>query len=590
MAGYPSFRTYKVIDPVIGDITSDTDYGVISGPAQKTYVATTANSRSNSTISFVGNIPSQNTMVDRQVLLQVPMQFRVTYQVPTAGDECEFNYGNNDAFQCFPMASIMTSLQATINNTTVSNEMNYSLPALLKTNDVDGLMRYNSMSPSLPDQAYFLFSDGVNASNNPLGGYGNCGLNANLAPRGAFPVRITRVKTNAAGVPYAAGPDQDSNVAIANDDKFIYTIQAVVTEPIFCSPFIWSGLHDSQSQAFLGINTISLNINVDTQYRRLWSTASALRSDGGQYVGIEAGTSADSNFFGGSGYSTVGQKSSFPSLLMNYMTSQPSQVLDVRNVIPYMSMESKITTKSGAVPAFPVDGSVPHTLSVSSSTFTLNQVPDQVLVYCQKKWSSKTAVDSTSFLSIKQINVNFNNQAGLLSSSAPEDLWRMSAKNASNQNWLQFVGSASVTVPSGQGKIIGTTGSMLVLSPALDLSLPDFLSAGSLGQFQFQIDVQVMNQGKALVDGDLELVCLFVNSGIMQTEAGMSSLYTGLLDKTLVLETKDQSEGIKYANRVIGGGMAERGMAVKRRHMMGRMGEKIAQAVSKGKSKLESLF
>lgn len=35
MSGMPSFRTYKVIDPVIGDITADTDYGVISGPAQK---------------------------------------------------------------------------------------------------------------------------------------------------------------------------------------------------------------------------------------------------------------------------------------------------------------------------------------------------------------------------------------------------------------------------------------------------------------------------------------------------------------------------------------------------------------------------
>ena len=403
MSGMPSFRTYKVIDSVIGDITSDTDYGVISGPAQKTYISTTANSRSNSTISFVSNIPSQNTMVDRQVLLQVPMQFRVTYQVPTVGQACEFNYGNNDAFQCFPMASIMTSLQATINNTTISNEMNYSLPALLKTNDVDGLMRYNSMSPSLPDQAYFLYKDGVNGNNNPLAGYGNGGLNANLAPRGAFPVKIIRVKKSVGGVVYADAAQQASNVAIADNDFFIYTIQAVVTEPVFCSPFIWSGLHENQSQAFLGINTISLNINVDTQYRRLWSSASTLRSENGQYVGIQAGTETDSNFFGGSGYSTVGQKSEFPTLLMNYMTSQPSQILDVRNVIPYMSMESKITSTTGSVVAFPADGAVPPTTSVSSNTFTLNQVPDQVLIYCQKKWSSKSAVDSTSFLAIKKV-------------------------------------------------------------------------------------------------------------------------------------------------------------------------------------------
>ena len=85
MSGAPSFRTYKVIDPCIGDISADTDYGVISGPAQKTYVASTANSRGNSTISFTANVPSQNTLVDRQILLEVPMQFRVKYRVPTAG-------------------------------------------------------------------------------------------------------------------------------------------------------------------------------------------------------------------------------------------------------------------------------------------------------------------------------------------------------------------------------------------------------------------------------------------------------------------------------------------------------------------------
>jgi hypothetical protein len=587
MSGAPSFRTFKVIDPCIGDISADTDYGVLSGPAQKTYVASTANSRGNSTISFVANVPSQNTLVDRQILLEVPMQFRVKYRVPTAGLPCEFSYGYNDSLQCFPMAQIMTSLQATINNTTVANEVNYSLPALLKVNNVDELMRYNSMSPSLPDQAYALYADGKDATNSPLGSFVNSGYNVNLNGRGSYPAKIERLKTDAAGVAYG-GADQTSDVAIADGDLFIYTVRVTVTEPIFCSPFIWSGLHDEQSAAFLGINTISLNINVDSQYRRLWSSASsvynAASNPTGQYVGIEAGTAADSNFFGGAAYDSVTQKSAFPSLLLNFMTSQPSQVLDVRNVIPYMSMDSKVTSKSGAVPAFPADGSVPITVPISSSTFTLNQVPDQVLVYAQKKWSSKNPTDSSSFLSIKQVNINFNNQAGLLSSAAPEDLWRMSSKNACNQNWLEWVGCANATTSNGVGKVIGTTGSMLVVSPALDLSLPDFLSAGSLGQFQFQIDVQVMNQGKAIAEGDLELVCLFVNSGILQTEAGMSSLYTGLLDKSLVLETKDQSEGIKYSNRVIGG------MAVRRRHLVRKMGEKMAAAAKAGKSKLESLF
>jgi len=586
------FSTYKVTDSVISEISSSTEYGVQSGPANRVYVASTANSRSNSTISFVAQVPSQSTVVDRQVLLQCPMQFQVVYRVPTAGQACEFSYGLNDAFQAFPLASIMTSVQLTVNNTTVTNELNYSLPALLKCNNVDELMRYNSMSPALPDQAYYRFADGKLATNSPLGSYTNGGYNVNLNGRGSFPVKITRVVKNAAGVAYA--PQPVDNLAVADGDQFVFTIQATVTEPIFVSPFIWSGLHDGQSMGFMGINTLALNINIDTQYRRLWSTASsvynAASNPTGQYVGIVAGSAGNPDFFSGSAYDTVGQKSSFPSLLLDYMTTQPSQLIDVRNVIPYMSMESKITTKSGAVPAYPADGSVPQTVSVSSSTFTLNQVPDSILVYAQKKWSSKSAADSTSFLAIKQVNINFNNQAGLLSSATPEDLWRMSSKNSGNQNFLQFVGSAMGSSVSGLGKNLPTTGSMLILNPAMDMSLPDFLSAGSLGQYQFQIDVGLMNQGDAIADGDLELVCLFVNSGILQTEMGMSSLYTGLLDKSVVLETKDQSEGMKYSNRVIGGGMAERVMSVKRMHMMGKMGDKMKQAVKMGRSKLDSLF
>jgi hypothetical protein len=188
-------------------------------------------------------------------------------------------------------------------------------------------------------------------------------------------------------------------------------------------------------------------------------------------------------------------------------------------------------------------------------------------------------------LAIKSLNVNFNNQAGLLSSASPEQLWRLSQKNASNQTWLEFVGQASGVSENSLGGSIATTGSVLALSPAMDFSLPDFLSSGSLGQYQFQAEVQVYNQGPNLGVGDIELVCLFVNSGILQTEMGMSSLYTGLLDKSLVLSTKDSSEETKYANRVIGAGLDQRMMSVKRR--VGKMAEKLKGAA---RSKLDALF
>jgi hypothetical protein len=66
-----------------------------------------------------------------------------------------------------------------------------------------------------------------------------------------------------------------------------------VTEPLIVSPFIWSGLHDEQSMGFLGINTIGLNINLDSELRRVWSTMSskynAASNADGQYLGIRPG-------------------------------------------------------------------------------------------------------------------------------------------------------------------------------------------------------------------------------------------------------------------------------------------------------------
>ncbi len=48
----PQFSTYKVVDPVIADVTSRAEFGVVSGAAHNTHVQNVANSASNSVLSF----------------------------------------------------------------------------------------------------------------------------------------------------------------------------------------------------------------------------------------------------------------------------------------------------------------------------------------------------------------------------------------------------------------------------------------------------------------------------------------------------------------------------------------------------------
>jgi hypothetical protein len=53
-----------------------------------------------------------------------------------------------------------------------------------------------------------------------------------------------------------------------------------------------------------------------------------------------------------------------------------------------------------------------------------------------------TCEDTDSYATIKNISINFNNQAGLLSSMTPEQLYRNSVQSGlANMSWDEFCGS-----------------------------------------------------------------------------------------------------------------------------------------------------
>jgi hypothetical protein len=115
------------------------------------------------------------------------------------------------------------------------------------------------------------------------------------------------------------------------------------------------------------------------------------------------------------------------------------------------------------------------------------------------------------------------------------DLWRLSTRNGSNQTWEQFTGFANV-VSGITPTLVPTGGSMLVLNPAYDLSLPDYISPGSLGNYNLQFNLTVLNQFGTTITPEIVIIC--VNDGIMTTTQGVSSTYTGILTKQLVLDSK----------------------------------------------------
>jgi hypothetical protein len=70
------------------------------------------------------------------------------------------------------------------------------------------------------------------------------------------------------------------------------------------------------------------------------------------------------------------------------------------------------------------------------------------------------------------------------------------------------------------------------------MSLPDYISSSSTGQYNFTFNVNVTNQGALAVAPEICVIC--VNSGMMVTNQGVSSTYSGLLTKEMVLSAKSK--------------------------------------------------
>lgn len=538
------FKTVLVRDSVIGDITSDLDFAVKSGASQTTFQRFPATSASNSSLIFSIQVPSENVVIGRDILLTSGLSFTLTATNVPAG-AFALNYGGTDALQAFPLASLMTTATAQINNTAVSVNLQDILPSLLRLNNSRELYRFNGASPSLPDQAYARFADAVGTNNNPLAGYGNASYDLDQVPRGSHPVSINVVHTITAG-----GTDaslQSTNVA----DTFVIEISTIVAEPLFLSPFIY-GSPEYNQQGLLGINNMTFTFNIDATCKRLFSSST------GFITSIALGTAANPNgFTSTSTIAAIVNQPSNPAMLLKFLSTQPSDLIETKNVVPYMDFPRFLTSSSNTTSVAP-QGSA----TLTSSNLQINQIPDLFIINVRKPMSQQTINDASVFFTINNVSINLNNQSGLLSSASQYDLWRMSVKNGSTQSWLEFSGVANVAVGgTGKGAAVNTTGSLLIINPAYDLSLPDFITCGSLGNYNFQFQIGATNTISAVGGANItpEIITITVNSGILTTQQGVSAIYTGILTKEMVLAAKSQQQAsaMKSAEvaRMVGGNM-----------------------------------
>jgi hypothetical protein len=239
--------------------------------------------------------------------------------------------------------------------------------------------------------------------------------------------------------------------------------------------------------------------------------------------------------------------------LLNILDIPPQLMAKVEpnNIVNYNQYMSYNYNTSQIIPA---KGSA----NLTFNNVQLGSIPSKILIFAKKP--NMTTYDSNFFLTITGATFNFANRSGVLASASQVDLYNMSVRNGLQMNYYEFSGEGVSNNLDGDPEIVPTIGSILVVDPAIDLSIASEYTNMSKGQFNMQFSINVYNQTDEDITPTMYMIC--VNSGVFITERGTSRFDIGLLDKEQVLETKEQPAVMDkntYEDTIVGGSIENLG-------------------------------
>ena len=519
-------KTLVLVDDLL--VTDKVRFAVIKGGSSVTFQNYSALGGGPFLNQLIYNItlPSLETVMSRHVIQTGTLTFliagtSVAVNAAIPGSGYLFNYGALDGFGPFPMSQLFESQTITINNCTVSQQTKSILSILLRIHDKRTLSRYNGLTPTQYD-TLAKYTKIAGSNQNPFASFLNNSYDNDLLARGSYPITLT----NVAGTNFnAAGGATQVRVSIR------------VSEPILVSPFVWSEIEGEAG--IYGVQSMNLVFNMSSG-----QLGSVVRF-GGLRTRFAAGALPVVTFEG----------VSEPFIRLQYITPHASTELPSRNVVSFYALDRYISSN---LPPFPIDGRA----TVTSASIQLAQIPDKLMITVGRPTGSRRGDEADSWLTINSVNIQFNNTAGILSSASTESLWRMSVEAGSNQNWLEYSGKAQgPDVISDLGvSSVETCGSVLMLDFAKHIQISqEWFAPGSLGQFNLLITLECTNNtgiDYTLVgQNDLQLLTVVMNSGVMSTQRGVSSVYTAVLAKADVVEvSREKPMGYSDALRSVGAG------------------------------------
>lgn len=385
-------------------------------------------STSYSDVSTTWSMPPPNTSIyiDRMFLCATPVT--ITYGGTSGGSLLE---NGKDALRAFPIASITTSNQLTLNNLTFTFQTNELVPKMARFWDTDSYDNHGF--PSMLDTCQ-RYQDSTASNNNPLANYGN--MVGKVQPRGAYPMIVVN------GISSTAS-----------------SISATIYEPIWV-PCLHRKYDDGLG--FTNIRSCDLISNYSSNLSRIVSHS----------LDSSATLTSVTVHIAGN-----------PIIFMKY------------NTPPYGYIPKTISYRSEDINRFITPCPTAPLTSNSSVTFPstniqLNCIPKWVIICCVESVLNSTYTTTDTALNISNLSINFNNQSGLLSSMSEFNLWKTSAENGLQDSWAQYHGITQNTL----GANVGSSGSFIKLVFGKDIPLGsagDY--PGKVGAYNFSCIATVTN-------------------------------------------------------------------------------------------------
>jgi hypothetical protein len=550
-------------------VQSPPRYAVDKGALSVTNAPFQALSQSSSQHTYSVQVPSENIFVSRNVNWTSQVGLAITFAATfVAGATYTIApFGKSWSYSAFPLHTLTNTLQATINDSTVVINTADVLKELLRLVD----FRKNRLQRTCPtklDQTaittndqfvqattYGPYSSGASTrdelpngnyyhSSTPLGAIspyvsstggvlaaGALTATTGYTFLGTAPTSLT-LNTDGSLTLVCAGGGAPSSITLF--------IAPTFTENLVLPPFIFSDVHEADTGLF-GIQNMTFVMNMrnpqDGRVIRQVATQ-ATNATPANSVNMTVTSAYVPTMFSSSGGTFTGSR-----LDVTFLTPSLDLPLPAKSVIPYSEFPRYITTTQTAVAAN-------TTGNIQSQTITLPQIPDLLIIYAKPN----SYADSTNgdwYLPIKQINLQWDNYAGLLSTYSMEQLYEISVKNGLEMDYPQWCGRLGMGGVSGNS-VMQASGGFLVIKPGQDYALATGQSPSLVGNYTLQANLTVMNTTGASITPTLYIMT--VNSGFFESVKGTSRVVKGVLTEADIISAPIADMVTRQnVERVVGG-------------------------------------